>query len=255
ASFGLGWQVTPWLLVAAAVVLLATGLAAPTVPAARTHVLAALAVCLVAAATSLARPALTAGVLAALTVAGALVGSARRFVAGGRHAAITTDAAQGLAAAALPGAVATTAAAARPDAGAVPVLAAAFLAVSATLGYAALAQVASRRVNPPVVLGSTLGTLGIAITAYAADGTTLIDMGVATLLLIGAVMLWLGPSIDASRRPERWLDGADVAAAAVTAGAIGALARFAALLVPGTELAATAALVLTLALGVRVMPV
>ena len=36
ASFGLGWQVTPWLLVAAAVVLLATGLAAPTVPAART---------------------------------------------------------------------------------------------------------------------------------------------------------------------------------------------------------------------------
>src|SRR5690606_31908700 len=53
ASFGLGWQVTPWLLVAAAVVLLATGLAAPTVPAARTHVLAALAVCLVAAATSL----------------------------------------------------------------------------------------------------------------------------------------------------------------------------------------------------------
>jgi len=247
ASFGLGWQATPWLLVAAAVVLAATGIAAPTVPAARAHVVVALAVGLVAAASSLARPSLTAGVLTALTLAGALIGSVRRFVAGGPHADLATRAAQGAAAATLPGAVATTVAAARPGAGAVPVLAAGFLAVSAALGYAALAQVASRRVNRPVVLGSTLGALGIAIAAYAVDDATVVDHGVATLLLIGAVMLWLVPSIDANRRPDRWIDGADVAAAAVTAGAIGALARSAALLAPGT-------LVLALAVGVRAMP-
>lgn len=254
ASFGLGWQAAPWLLVAAAVVLAATGIAAPTVPAARAHVVAALAVGLVAAASSLARPSLTAGVLTALTFAGALIGSTRWFVAGGPHADLTTRAAQGAAAATLPGAVATTVAAARPDAGAVPVLAAGFLAVSAALGYAALAQVATRTVNRPVVLGSTLGAFGIAVAAYVADDATVVDHGVATLLLIGALMLWLVPSIDANRRPDRWIDGADVAAAAVTAGAIGALARSTALLVPGTELAATAALVLALAVGVRAMP-
>jgi hypothetical protein len=74
------------------------------------------------------------------------------------------------------------------------------------------------------------------------------------LLLLGAVLLWLAPSIDAGRRADRRVDGADIAAAAVTAAAIGSLARVAAVIAPGTGIATVAGLVLVVALGVRAMP-
>ncbi|HET6214791.1 MAG TPA: permease, partial [Micromonosporaceae bacterium] len=264
AAFGLGWTVTPWLLLVAAAGLGVTGLAAPTARAARTHVVAALVVGGAAAGASLARPELTAGVLTGLALTGAIIGFAGRYVGAGADSAgtaaagpypdITTNAALGGAAAALPGAVATGTAAGMPGADTVIVLAATFLAVSATLGYAAIAQVALRRPNPPLALGSTLGALAAAVAAFGAAGATVLDALIAMLLLLGAVLLWLAPSIDAGRRADRWVDGADVAAAAVVAGMIGSLARLAALAVPGTGLTTVAVLVLLVALGVRTMP-
>lgn len=254
AAFALSWAVTPWVLLTAAVVLGVLGFTAPTARTARVHVLAALVVGLNAAASSLAGPELTASVMTALTLAAVLIGFIPRYLVGGPHADITGEAAQGAAAAALPGAVATTTHALLPAAGAVPVLAASFVAVSVALGYASIAQVAQRRSSAPVALGGTLGALAVAIAAFGSADATVADVLVGMLLLLGAVLLWLAPSIDAGRRADRRVDGADIAAAAVTAATIGSLARVAAVITPGTGIATVAGLVLVVALGVRAMP-
>jgi len=254
AAFGLDWSAAPWVLFVAAVALGITGLSARTVRGARTHVAAALLVGLVAAASSLATTGLTAAVLSALTVAGVVLGVAPRFVGGGPYADVTAEAAQGAAAAALPGAVASTIAAAMPVPAAVPMLAGGLIAVSVSLWYAALAQVALRRPARPAALGGTVAALTVAIAAIAATGATTVDTLVAVLLLAGALLLWLAPAIDAGRRADRMVDGADIAAAAVTAGAIGALTRVAALVMPGSGLVTTAVLVLVVALGIWLMP-
>lgn len=253
ASYGLDWRTTPWLLFAGAVGFGILGLAAPTERAGRVYVGAALLVGLAAATASLARPDLTAWVLTAITLAGGVIGLAPHWATAGPHARITTDAALGGAAAALPGAAATSVVVTVPSVNAVPVLAAAFLAVSASLGFAALTQVAQRRTNIPLAAGGSVGAVAVTVAAFTGRGATIADALVALSLLVGAVLLWLAPSIDAGRG-DRWIDGTDVAAAAVTAGAIGALARISATAAPGTGLATTAALVLIVALGVRAMP-
>jgi hypothetical protein len=285
ASLALSWRATPWLLVAAAVALGAAGLVAPTRRIARVHAAAAGTVGLVAAGAAAARPWLTAGVLTAITVAGALIALAP----GGRpgaDAAISpgpggrrrprrsrlvdpgADPVREWAAAgsafALPGAVAATVASLVPygarltpdqrAAATTAVLAASFLAVCVTLGYAAVTQVARRLLSAPLALGVGLGALAVTAAAILAPGARPADGAVGVLLLLGAVLLFLAPSIDAGRRADRMLDGPDVAAAAVTTGVAATLARIASIALPGSELAVTAMLVLAVAAAVRAMP-
>src|SRR5262249_41801410 len=82
----------------------------------------------------------------------------------------------------------------------------------------------------------------------------ILDKGVAVLLLIGAVLLVVAPSMDVGGGLVSGLDGSDVAAMGVTTAAIAALSRVTALLFPSYALATVAALVLAVALGVRALP-
>jgi len=273
ASFALPWSAAPWLPVLAAIGIGATGLYAKSERAAQAHVAGAAVVGLVGAGASLARPASTAAVLAVLTVAGVLIAVAgswlpeqaealrdepapAQLLRSGPSAEMVGEWAAGGAAFAMPGAAAAAVAATAPiraDA-AVPILAAAFVAVCATLGYAALAQVAWRRIAFPLSLGTGLGALAVTAAAFGAPGAEVADAWVGALLLVGAVLLFLAPSIDAGRRPDRLLDGPDFAAAAAIAGIIGTFARIAGILFPGAVLAVAALLVLFVAVGVRAMP-
>ncbi|BCB85107.1 hypothetical protein Psuf_024200 [Phytohabitans suffuscus] len=273
ASFGLPWTAAPWLPVLAAIGIGATGLYAKSERAAQAHVAGAAVVGLVGAGASLARPALTAAVLAVLTLAGVLIAIAgswlpeqadalrdepapAQLLRSGPAAEMVGEWAAGGAAFAMPGAAAAAVAATAPvrEAAAVPILAAAFVAVCATLGYAALAQVAWRRIAFPLSLGTGLGALAVTAAAFGAPGAEVADAWVGALLLVAAVLLFLAPSIDAGRRPDRLLDGPDFAAAAAIAGIIGTFARIAGILFPGGVLAVAALLVLFVAVGVRAMP-
>jgi hypothetical protein len=266
ASYGLSWSAAPWVPVLAAVGIGVAGLTADTARAGRAHALGAAAVGAVGAGMSVARPGLTAAVLFALAVAGALVCLAPRApgLPLGASAPMVADWAAGGAALALPGAVAAFVAAtvhSGPGATgeAVPrasltVLAASFLAVCATVGYAAVTQVARRQISAPLAMGTGFGALAVAAASFAAPGSTWADKVVGLLLAGSATLLLLTPRIDAGRRSDRVLDGPDLAAAAAAAGLVAALARIAAVLTPGAELAAAAGLVLLVAAGVRAMP-
>ncbi|MFC0527976.1 SCO7613 C-terminal domain-containing membrane protein [Phytohabitans kaempferiae] len=273
ASFALPWSAAPWLPVLAAIGIGATGLYASTERAARAHVAAAAVVGLVGAGASLARPSSTAAVLAVLTLAGVLIAIAgswlpeqadalrdepapAQFLRAGPAAEMVGEWASGGAAFAMPGAAAAAVAATAPvrEEAAVPILAAAFVAVCATLGYAALAQVAWRRIALPLTVGTGLGALAVTAAAFGAPGAEVADAWVGALLLVGAVLLFLAPSIDAGRRPDRLLDGTDFAAAAAIAGIVGTFARISGILFPGAVLAVAALLVLFVAVGVRAMP-
>jgi hypothetical protein len=273
ASFGLSWTAAPWLPVLAAIGIGATGLYAKSERAAQAHVAGAAVVGLVGAGASLARPASTASVLAVLTLAGVLIAIAgswlpeqaealrdepapAQLLRSGPAAEMVGEWAAGGAAFAMPGAAAAAVAATAPvrEDAAVPILAAAFVAVCATLGYAALAQVAWRRIAFPLSLGTGLGALAVTAAAFGAPGAEVADAWVGALLLVAAVLLFLAPSIDAGRRPDRLLDGPDFAAAAAIAGIIGTFARIAGILFPGAVLAVAALLVLFVAVGVRAMP-
>ncbi|ASW57443.1 permease [Plantactinospora sp. KBS50] len=266
ASLALPWSAAPWPATLAAIGIAAAGLSADTPRAARAHVLAAAVAGLGAAGAAMARPGSTAAVLGVLATAGVLIALAPtgRTVVLGRSAGIVADWAAGGAAFALPGAVAGFVAAAIPlgpapasDAVArasLTVLAASFLAACGTLSFAALRQVAYRELSPPLGIGSALGAVAVSIAAFGAPGATLADALVGGALLVAAVLLVLAPSIDAGRRADRMLDGPDLAAAAAAAAAVGALARIAAILAPGSTLAAGAGLVLLVAVAARAMP-
>jgi hypothetical protein len=267
ASLGLSWTTTPWLLVSVAVAIAATGLSPGTENAgegrfrqassaqrtAVTHTAAAGLVGLVGAGAALARPWLSALILAALTLAGVLVAIAERLippVSGGATRVLGGWAAGG-AAFALPGAVAAGVAATTADP--TPILALSSLAVCGSLAYTAIDQVAHRQISVPLAVGSGLAAVCVATAAFRNSDTTA-DTWVAALLLAGAVLLFLAPSIDANRRADRLLDGPDIAAGVVTAAAVAALARVGALVLPDSALATTAALVLIVALWVRALP-
>jgi hypothetical protein len=266
ASLGLSWSVAPWPPVLAAIGIALVGLTADTRRAALAHAAAAALVGLAGAGAAAARPGLTAAVLGALAVAGVLIGLAPRLrtVPLGQSAHVVAEWAAGGAAFALPGAVAAFVAAtvrvdSTPTAASLrdatePVLAASYLAVCATLGYAAIAQVSQRHISLPLTLGTGFGALAVTAAAFGAPGATVADAWVGALLMVAAVLLFLAPSIDAGRRADRLLDGSDFAAAAATASLVGALARIAATLAPGAELAAAAGLVLVVAVGVRALP-
>ncbi|MEV4757481.1 permease [Micromonospora sp. NPDC049559] len=266
ASFGLSWVAAPWppLLVAAGIAL--AGLTARTTQTAVVHVVAAAVLGLAAAGAGMARPGLTAAVLLGLTVAGALVAAAPvpSAVPVGESAPLVAAYAAGGAAFALPGAVAAfvastvpvdpTPTAASLQHATQPVLAASFLAVCATLGYAAVTQVSQRQVAMPLAVGTGLGVLAVTAAAFGAAGATAPDAWVGTLLLVAAVLLVLAPSIDAGRRADRVLDGSDLAAAAATTALVATLARIAAILAPNAQLVAGAVLVLVVAAGARALP-
>ena len=260
ASFNLPWSVAPWPPVVAAIGIGVVGLWARTPRAAQAHVLGALVVGLVAAGASGARPGLSGAVLFAIAGSGALIAATARTpeMRARSTSAIVGAWAAGGAALAFPGAVASfvaaTVAGASVEAATVPILATAFLAVCATLGYAAMTQVAERHIGIPLMLGTGFGAIAVTVAAFAAPGAGAGDMWVGALLLFATVMLFLSPSIDSGRRADRLLDGADVAAAAATVALIGSLTRIAEILAPGGQLVTAAGLVLIVAVGVRALP-
>ncbi|RIV34464.1 SCO7613 C-terminal domain-containing membrane protein [Micromonospora radicis] len=264
ASFGLGWAVAPWPMVLTAIGIGALGLSARTTRAALAHAVAAAGVGLAGAGAALARPALTAAVLLALALAGVLIAAAPRIRLAPAAADTVSAWAAGGAAFALPGAVAAFVAAVAPDGpvltpaslreATVPVLAASFLAVCVTLGYAAVVQVSQRQIPAPLSVGTGLGALMVAAAGFGAPGATVADAWVAALLLVSAVLLFLAPSIDLGRRADLALDGSDLAAAAVTAALVATLLRIGTVVAPGGQLAVAAALVLVVAVAARAMP-
>ncbi|MFD6562827.1 SCO7613 C-terminal domain-containing membrane protein [Micromonospora profundi] len=264
ASFGLGWVSAPWPMVLTAIGIGVTGLSARTTRAALAHSVAAAVVGMFGVGAGLSRPGLTAAVLLTVFAAAALVALAPRVRIASAAADTVTDWASGGAAFALPGAVAAfVAATATVDPTptpaslrevTVPVLAASFLAVCVTLGYAAMVQVSQRRIPAPLSVGTGLGALVVTAAAFGAPGATVADAWVGALLLVAAVLLYLAPSIDAGRRSDLTLDGSDLAAAAVTTALIATMVRIGAVIAPGGQLAVAAGLVLVVAVGARAMP-
>ncbi len=260
ASFGLGWAAAPWPMVVTAVGVGVAGLSARTERAARAHAVTAAGVGLFGAGAGLTRPSLTAAVLLVLFVAGVLVAAAPRLRVASAGADLLSGWAAGGAALALPGAVAAVVAAG-PAAtstalreATVAVLAASFLSVCATLGYAALVQVSHRHLPMPLAAGAVLGALAVAAASFGAPATTTADAWVGALLLVAAVLLFFAPSFDARRRSDLLLDGSDLAGAAVTAALVATLVRIAAVLAPGAQLAVAAGLLLVVAVAVRALP-
>ncbi|MDR7279263.1 SCO7613 C-terminal domain-containing membrane protein [Catenuloplanes atrovinosus] len=258
ASLELPWSEAPWPLVVGAIGIGLAGLAARTRNGAYAHVIAAAVVGIAGAGAAVSRPWLTAAVLTALAGAGVMIAVGSQLIPRERlFAWVIGDWAKGGAAFAFPGAVAAAVAAVSvpedPDA-ALPILAASFLAVSMTLGYAAVNQVAQRAISLPVTVGAGLGALAVAAASFGANGASAADMLVGALLLVAAVLLFLTPQIDSNRRSDMVLDGADVAAAAATVAVIGALARVGAIAFPDSQLAVAALMVLIVAAGAWLLP-
>ncbi|SDT70218.1 SCO7613 C-terminal domain-containing membrane protein [Actinoplanes derwentensis] len=262
ASLGLPWSEAPWPLVLAAIGLGAAGLWADTRRIAITHVAAAGVVGVFGAGAALSASWLTAAVLTALAGAGVMVAIAARQIPVRLFAWTVGDWAAGAAALAVPGAAVTAALAVSdpgggppPNAGStVPALAAGFLAVAATLSYAAVFQVARREISLPLTAGTGLGAVAMALAALFAPGAEAPDVWVGALLLTAAGLLFFAKSIDNRGRTDRVLDGPDIAAAAATVAICGALARVAALAFPAAPLAVAAVMVMLVGMGVMVLP-
>ncbi|KXK61668.1 permease, partial [Micromonospora rosaria] len=264
AALGLGWLMAPWPMVLTAIGIGLVGLAARTPRSALVHAVTAATVGLVGVGAALARPALTSGVLLVVCLAGIAVATLPRFRMTSTGTETVAAWAAGGAAAALPGSVAAFVAASVPvdptptpaslREVTVPVLAASFLAVCVTLGYAALLQVSQRHIPPPLATGTGLGALAVAAAALVAPGTTVADAWVGVLVLIAALLVVFASSIDASRRSDLALDGADLAVAAVTTALVATMVRIAAVVTPGGQLVVAAGLVLVVAVAARAMP-
>jgi hypothetical protein len=262
ASLSLPWSEAPWPLVLASIGLGAAGLWANTLRTAGTHVAAAGVVGLFGACAALSASWLTAAVLTALAGAGVMVAIAARQIPVRLFAWVIGDWASGAAALAVPGAAVTAALAVSdpgggppPNAGStVPALAAGFLAVAATLSYAAVFQVARREISLPMTVGTGLGAVAMALAALFAPGAAAPDIWVGALLLGAAALLFFAKSIDNRGRTDRLLDGPDIAAAAATVAICGALARVAALAFPDAPLAVAGVMVLLVGMGVTVLP-
>ncbi|WP_117210984.1 permease, partial [Allorhizocola rhizosphaerae] len=253
ASLHLGWVASIWLLTLSAVAFLFFWVPI-TARAATAQSIAFVAVALGALGVGLARQWSTAGVLAAITIAGAAVVLLHRARPGPLEAQPITDTAAGAAAFAAPGAVATGVLTLIPGVSTGVALTVGYLAASATLAMVTVRLVAHRRIGIPLAIGTGLGALLITGAAFGMDGAEAIDAGVGALLLAAAILLALAPSIDEGRRADRVLDGADVAAAAVTIAVVASLARTAELLSPRQWMFQSAVAVLIVAIGVRALP-
>lgn len=263
ASLAMNWSEAPWPLVLGAIGLGAAGLMARTRRVAVAHVAAAGLVGLFGAGSAVSAPWLTAAVLTALAGAGVMVAIGARQIPLERYgfAWLVGDWASGAAALALPGAAVTAmlALANGPDglpptpAVTVPALAFGFLAVAATLSYAAVFQVAQRQISVPLTLGTGLGATAMALAAILAPGHTAADIWVGALLLAAAGLLFSARSLDNGRRADRMLDGTDIGAAAATVAVCGALSRVAALAFPDAPLLVSAVVVLLVGFAVRAL--
>jgi hypothetical protein len=249
ASLGLGFVPGMWFVVLTALAILAWGIVfePDTSRGITAHLVATIVVAGAALTVALARQSTTAGVLTVFAVAGLALGA-------WRPQARLADTAKGMAAFAVPGAVATGLLTIAPGVSATAALTAGFIAASATLAVVTVRLIAQRKIGTPLALGSGLGALLITGAAFAADEAKIIDAGVGALLMVAAILLALAPSIDASGRTDRWLDGADMAAAAVTVAVIASLARTAEWINPAQWLFQSAAAVLLVALAIRALP-
>jgi hypothetical protein len=253
ASFGLEPVPAAWVLLVATVGLLVAGLAAQTHRAVTVHVAAASVTGLAAAGAALSTPALTATILVTLTVATAIIA---RSLPRHPEAALVTEWAAGAATLALPGAAATAAVAfgfSTPAA-----LVSAFAALCASLGYAAATQLRHRFVPVPVLVGASAATVVVAAFAFTLGQVSAVDRAIAALLVATALLIYAAPRMDAFQPSYRLLDGADLAAAALTASAIATLARLALLVLPisgpDSLLATAATIVFLVTLGIRAVP-
>ena len=80
-------------------------------------------------------------------------------------------------------------------------LAASFVAVAGVLSAVAIAQVARRRPSPLLVGGAAAGALTVAIAAFRTDGLAELDIVVAAVLLLSAVLLAVAPLLSTGFRP------------------------------------------------------
>jgi hypothetical protein len=227
ASFGLGPPTAAWLLVVVAAGLSMAGKEAATRRAAVVQLAAAVALAVTGVGAALASPVLTAAILAAVTVTGAVVATGP-----GRGVAAETVSrwAAGGAVLALPGATATAAAAA--GTGTSPVLAMGSAGACVSLGYAVKVLLVQRTVAVPITVGAGTGAAAVAVAAVAAGDAATVDIGIAALLTATGALIYFTPRIDETRRRDRLLDGADLAAAALTAGVVASLARITWLVLP-----------------------
>lgn len=253
-------------------------IAANTPRSARAHAIAAAIVGAVAILASLNRPSATAMVLSVVTIAGVVLTIAHGLLPTAEDAVsaqttqslaqltaprrsvtqIIADTCAGAAAFAAPSAVAAIVVTVAPATSvahpSVPLVAAA-LTASGTLGYVALRQVARRETGMPLAIGSGVGALVITLATFGVQRTQFADTLVATLMLVGAVLLIASSSIDSGmRRADRMYDGADYAAAMVVAGAIAAVTRAVSLVDESVWLTVAALMVLGAALGIRALP-
>jgi hypothetical protein len=264
AALHLNWMVTPALLALVAISVGAFGLTAQDKRSASGFVAAAGVLGTYATLTSLTHPAVTSLTLAAITIGGYMIAMLRPLRTDPMAELVgqlVGGWAGGGAAFALPGAVCAGLAAliredVFPGADAAFVLAGGFVAVSGTLGYAAVRLLAGRRQSRPLLLGTSLGAFVVAIAALVthSHGATIIDMAVGLLLLASSIVLWLAPSMSSRVILGQELTGNDIAAGAVAASATAALSRVLALLVPGIGLVTTAILVLIVAVATRSLP-
>jgi hypothetical protein len=266
AAFGLSWSASTTVQTIVAIGLLASGTgfgslhsgswdwAVTTRHAAIAHVVATVLAGAAAVAVALARPWSVAGVLVAFTVAGVFLATAQREAPLDPEAVLLRDTATGLAAFAAPGAVGAGLLTLMPGLPPGAPLTAGFLAASVTLALVAVRLVAHRHIGAPLALGTGLGALVMTGAAFVAADADVLDAGVGATLLVAAILLALAPSIDEGRRADRLLDGADIAAGAVTVAAVASLARLTYWVSPQLWLVFSAAAVLTVALGIRSLP-
>jgi hypothetical protein len=280
------WWMVPLLAAVGSAVATAAALVAVSGRGALLRTVAAGLLGLYAVATGLARPELTAAVAALLTLiaAGTVVLSAGWPGRFGPYADRVADAAGGAAAFTLPLAVGTFAwLLAVPASLLVPLT---LFAVAIGVLGAALGQAAA----PSPLVASAGGAMAASVAglvlALQADGAVVADIGLAVLLLVTAattaaarafeisgngllaglrsVPTAVGAYVDAvedvDRPPEqgrprtRRVDGTTAAAALSVAALILSMSRLAAVAVPGIGLVTTSAMVLVVALGVRLLP-
>jgi len=252
-SFGLSPTTAAWVLVLVTAGVTLTAAGAPHRRGAAVHLAAAAAVATVAVGIALAAPALTAAILGAVTVIAA-VGAAPR--PGADRCPVTGTVSRWSAAAAvltLPAATATTAAAAGASTSAVLALGAA--GACGSLAYAVRVLLIERVVAAQVTIAAATPVAALVAVGLLAPDATAVDVAVSLLLLGAAALIYFTPRIDATRRRDRLLDGADFAAAAVTAGVVVTLARLAWLALPlataDAALTVVGLLVAVVAVGVR----
>jgi hypothetical protein len=259
------WWLVPVLLWAASTVAIAAAVPAPRAASAAIRAATAGVLCLVSVAASLAESGLTALTCTLVAVSAALTVALARG-SNGPYRERVADGALGAGAAALPVAVGTAAwLAGAPN----PVLVTVtLLATAIGVEAAMLAPIASGdRLSARQRSGSEAGALGAAagalLLALRVDGSTPADIGVATLLVAAAVAGLTARGTDARTRPETpsprsplpsIMDSRTVAAGLATAGLMVAVARLGAVLVPGSGLVLTTAVVLAAGVGIAALP-